>query len=191
MSSPSSTACRELWYLLCTASCLNRYRNQRCSATGYHWGQPGNYTDLTGVHVFFWVLLGWTQVRDEYAHFLSCICTSQKKRYSDFSSTNPSSSHSQVSTVKMAACCLQNEPSFCCLTYFLFVLGCYGPIRLPGAGSTQDNRNCEAFYLSSPFAVQQRGSKVVQRFGSVQITIYSRWYEFRELHSGFSVHWET
>lgn len=37
------------------------------------------------------------QVREEYAHFLSCICTPQKKRYSDFSSTNPSSSQSRVS----------------------------------------------------------------------------------------------
>lgn len=84
--------------------------------------QPGNYTDLTGVRVLFWVLLGWTQVRDEYAHFLSRICTSQKKRYSDFSSTNPSSSQSQVSSAELAPCCLQNEPSFCCLTSFLFVL---------------------------------------------------------------------
>lgn len=37
------------------------------------------------------------QVREEYANFLSCICTPQKKRYSDLSSTNPSSSQSQVS----------------------------------------------------------------------------------------------
>ncbi|TMS23653.1 Long-chain fatty acid transport protein 1 [Larimichthys crocea] len=35
-------------------------------------------------------------VRDEYTHFLSCICTPPKKRYSDFSSTNPSSTQSQV-----------------------------------------------------------------------------------------------
>lgn len=92
----------------------------------------------------------------------------------------------------MAARCLQNEPSLCCLTYFLSAWGCFGPIRLPGAASTQDNRKFEAFYsLSSPFAVQQRGSKVAQRFGSFQITIYSRWYEFRELYSGYSVHLET
>ncbi|TNM85466.1 hypothetical protein fugu_007737 [Takifugu bimaculatus] len=147
---------------------------------------------LQGAMVFVMHCLLSKQVRDEYAHFLSCICTSQKKRYSDFSSTNPSSSQSQVRTVEMAACCLRNEPSFCCLIYFLFVWGCFGPIRLPGAGSTQDNCKYEAFYsLSSPFAVQQRGSKVVQRFGSFQITIYSRWYEFRELYFGFSVHLET
>ena len=37
------------------------------------------------------------QVRDEYANFLSCICTARMKRYSDFSNTNPSSSQSHVS----------------------------------------------------------------------------------------------
>ncbi|KAG7240768.1 hypothetical protein INR49_026403 [Caranx melampygus] len=36
-------------------------------------------------------------VREEYAHFLSCICTTPKKRYSDLSTTNPSSSQSQAS----------------------------------------------------------------------------------------------
>ncbi|XP_011610834.2 CD97 antigen-like isoform X1 [Takifugu rubripes] len=52
---------------------------------------------LQGALVFVMHCLLSKQVRDEYAHFLSCICTSQKKRYSDFSSTNPSSSQSQAS----------------------------------------------------------------------------------------------
>ncbi|KAM9363638.1 adhesion G protein-coupled receptor E5-like [Symphorus nematophorus] len=52
---------------------------------------------LQGALVFIMHCLLSKQVRDEYAHFLSCICTPQKKRYSDFSSTNPSSSQSQGS----------------------------------------------------------------------------------------------
>ncbi|XP_075946885.1 adhesion G protein-coupled receptor E5 [Anarhichas minor] len=52
---------------------------------------------LQGALVFIMHCLLSKQVRDEYAHFLSCVCTSQKKRYSDLSSTNPSSSQSQGS----------------------------------------------------------------------------------------------
>lgn len=52
---------------------------------------------LQGALVFVMHCLLSKQVRDEYAHFLSCICTPQKKRYSDFSTTNPSSSQSQGS----------------------------------------------------------------------------------------------
>uniref|UniRef100_H3DQ85 G-protein coupled receptors family 2 profile 2 domain-containing protein n=1 Tax=Tetraodon nigroviridis TaxID=99883 RepID=H3DQ85_TETNG len=52
---------------------------------------------LQGALVFVMHCLLSKQVREEYAHFLSCICTSQKKRYSDFSSTNPSSGQSQAS----------------------------------------------------------------------------------------------
>ncbi|XP_058497391.1 adhesion G protein-coupled receptor E1 [Solea solea] len=52
---------------------------------------------LQGALLFFMHCLLSKQVRDEYAHFLSCICTPQKKRYSDLSSTNPSSSQSQAS----------------------------------------------------------------------------------------------
>ncbi|KAM8841981.1 adhesion G protein-coupled receptor E5-like [Synchiropus picturatus] len=52
---------------------------------------------LQGVLVFVMHCLLSKQVRDEYANFFSCICTPQKKRYSDFSSTNPSSSQSQGS----------------------------------------------------------------------------------------------
>ncbi|XP_028256735.1 CD97 antigen-like isoform X2 [Parambassis ranga] len=52
---------------------------------------------LQGALVFMMHCLLSKQVREEYAHFLSCICTPQKKRYSDFSSTNPSSSQSQGS----------------------------------------------------------------------------------------------
>lgn len=52
---------------------------------------------LQGALVFIMHCLLSKQVREEYAHFLSCICTPQKKRYSDFSSTNPSSSQSQGS----------------------------------------------------------------------------------------------
>uniref|UniRef100_A0A4W5KZD8 G-protein coupled receptors family 2 profile 2 domain-containing protein n=1 Tax=Hucho hucho TaxID=62062 RepID=A0A4W5KZD8_9TELE len=37
------------------------------------------------------------QVREEYCKRLSCICTPQKKRYSEVSTTNPSSSQSQGS----------------------------------------------------------------------------------------------
>ncbi|XP_031145049.1 adhesion G protein-coupled receptor E5 [Sander lucioperca] len=52
---------------------------------------------LQGALVFIMHCLLSKQVREEYAHFVSCICTPQKKRYSDFSSTNPSSSQSQGS----------------------------------------------------------------------------------------------
>lgn len=52
---------------------------------------------LQGALIFIMHCLLSKQVRDEYAHFLSCICTPQKKRYSDFSSTNPSSSQTQGS----------------------------------------------------------------------------------------------
>ncbi|CAN9510079.1 unnamed protein product [Ophioblennius macclurei] len=52
---------------------------------------------LQGALVFIMHCLLSKQVRDEYAHFLSCVCTPEKKRYSDFSSTNPSSSQSQGS----------------------------------------------------------------------------------------------
>ncbi|XP_017281069.1 adhesion G protein-coupled receptor E2 [Kryptolebias marmoratus] len=52
---------------------------------------------LQGALVFIMHCLLSKQVREEYAQFLSCICTPQKKRYSDFSSTNPSSSQSQGS----------------------------------------------------------------------------------------------
>ncbi|KAM6940392.1 adhesion G protein-coupled receptor E5-like [Xenentodon cancila] len=52
---------------------------------------------LQGALVFIMHCLLSKQVREDYAHFLSCICTPQKKRYSDFSSTNPSSSQSQGS----------------------------------------------------------------------------------------------
>ncbi|XP_040001135.1 adhesion G protein-coupled receptor E5 [Xiphias gladius] len=50
---------------------------------------------LQGTLVFIMHCLLSKQVRDEYAYFLSCICTPQK--YSDLSSTNPSSSQSQGS----------------------------------------------------------------------------------------------
>uniref|UniRef100_A0A8D3DLQ1 CD97 antigen-like n=1 Tax=Scophthalmus maximus TaxID=52904 RepID=A0A8D3DLQ1_SCOMX len=53
---------------------------------------------IQGALVFILHCLLSKQVREEYTHFLSCICTPQKKRYSDFSSTNPSSSQSRVST---------------------------------------------------------------------------------------------
>ncbi|KAM9314708.1 adhesion G protein-coupled receptor E5 isoform 2-T2 [Pholidichthys leucotaenia] len=52
---------------------------------------------LQGALIFIMHCLLSKQVRDEYAHFLSRICTPQKKRYSDFSSVNPSSSQSQGS----------------------------------------------------------------------------------------------
>ncbi|KAM4751281.1 adhesion G protein-coupled receptor E5-like [Anableps anableps] len=52
---------------------------------------------LQGALVFIMHCLLSKQVRDEYVQFLSCVCTPQKKRYSDFSSTNPSSSQSQGS----------------------------------------------------------------------------------------------
>ncbi|XP_035493305.1 adhesion G protein-coupled receptor E5 [Scophthalmus maximus] len=52
---------------------------------------------IQGALVFILHCLLSKQVREEYTHFLSCICTPQKKRYSDFSSTNPSSSQSRGS----------------------------------------------------------------------------------------------
>ncbi|KAM3623828.1 uncharacterized protein V6R79_016022 [Siganus canaliculatus] len=52
---------------------------------------------LQGALIFIMHCLLSKQVRDEYAHFLSCVCTPQKKRYSDFSSTNPSSSQTRGS----------------------------------------------------------------------------------------------
>ncbi|XP_059191988.1 adhesion G protein-coupled receptor E2 isoform X2 [Centropristis striata] len=47
---------------------------------------------LQGALVFIMHCLLSKQVREEYAHFLACVCTTQKKRYSDLSSINPSSS---------------------------------------------------------------------------------------------------
>lgn len=55
------------------------------------------FNSLQGALVFIMHCLLSKQVREEYAHFLSCVCTQQKKRYSDLSSTNPSSSQSQGS----------------------------------------------------------------------------------------------
>ncbi|CAI5679646.1 unnamed protein product [Oreochromis niloticus] len=55
------------------------------------------FNSLQGALVFIMHCLLSKQVREEYANFLSCICTSQKKRYSDLSTTNPSSSQSQGS----------------------------------------------------------------------------------------------
>ncbi|XP_041838104.1 adhesion G protein-coupled receptor E5 isoform X2 [Melanotaenia boesemani] len=52
---------------------------------------------LQGALVFVMHCLLSKQVREEYANFFSCICTPQKKRYSDLSTTNPSSSQSQGS----------------------------------------------------------------------------------------------
>ncbi|KAM8878297.1 adhesion G protein-coupled receptor E5 [Spinachia spinachia] len=52
---------------------------------------------LQGALVFIMHCLLSKQVREEYAHFLSCICPSDKKRYSDLTSTNPSNSQSQGS----------------------------------------------------------------------------------------------
>ncbi|XP_077461573.1 adhesion G protein-coupled receptor E5-like [Stigmatopora argus] len=51
---------------------------------------------LQGALVFIMHCLLSKQVREEYYNFFSCICV-PKKRYSDFSSTNPSSSHSHGS----------------------------------------------------------------------------------------------
>ncbi|XP_071401630.1 adhesion G protein-coupled receptor E5-like [Centroberyx affinis] len=50
---------------------------------------------LQGALVFIMHCLLSKQVRDEYANFLSCICAQPKRKYSEFSSTNPSSSRSQ------------------------------------------------------------------------------------------------
>uniref|UniRef100_A0A4W5QGF5 G-protein coupled receptors family 2 profile 2 domain-containing protein n=1 Tax=Hucho hucho TaxID=62062 RepID=A0A4W5QGF5_9TELE len=50
-----------------------------------------------GVCVCNTVLCCPHQVREEYSKRLSCICTPQKKRYSEVSTTNPSSSQSQGS----------------------------------------------------------------------------------------------
>uniref|UniRef100_UPI003AAE53EA adhesion G protein-coupled receptor E5-like n=1 Tax=Centroberyx gerrardi TaxID=166262 RepID=UPI003AAE53EA len=52
---------------------------------------------LQGALVFVMHCLLSKQVRDEYANFLSCICAQPKRKYSEFSSTNPSSSRSQGS----------------------------------------------------------------------------------------------
>ncbi|CAK6968386.1 adhesion G protein-coupled receptor E5 [Scomber scombrus] len=51
---------------------------------------------LQGALIFVMHCLLSKQVREEYAYFLSCICT-PKKKYADLSSTNPSSSQSQGS----------------------------------------------------------------------------------------------
>lgn len=72
----------------------------------------GNYTlDQCACFPLSFVLC--SQVREEYAHFLSCICMSQKKRYSDFSSTNPSSSQLQVSTAHVRSNRVKLKLYFC------------------------------------------------------------------------------
>ncbi|MEQ2164283.1 hypothetical protein GOODEAATRI_005011 [Goodea atripinnis] len=55
---------------------------------------------LQGALIFIMHCLLSKQVRDEYGQLLSCICPTQKKRYSDLSTTNPSSSQSQVWSFK-------------------------------------------------------------------------------------------
>ncbi|XP_071209527.1 adhesion G protein-coupled receptor E5-like [Salvelinus alpinus] len=52
---------------------------------------------LQGALLFIMHCLLNKTVREEYGKLLSCICTPQKKRYSEFSTTNPSSSQSQGS----------------------------------------------------------------------------------------------
>ncbi|XP_024914372.1 CD97 antigen isoform X2 [Cynoglossus semilaevis] len=53
---------------------------------------------LQGALIFFLHCLLSKQVREEYAYVFSCICTQQRKKLSDFSSSsNPSSSRSQGS----------------------------------------------------------------------------------------------
>ncbi|XP_071031335.1 adhesion G protein-coupled receptor E5-like isoform X2 [Oncorhynchus clarkii lewisi] len=52
---------------------------------------------LQGALLFIMHCLLNKTVREEYCQLLSCICTPQKKRYSDFSTNNPSSSQSQGS----------------------------------------------------------------------------------------------
>ncbi|XP_071209483.1 adhesion G protein-coupled receptor E5-like isoform X3 [Salvelinus alpinus] len=51
---------------------------------------------LQGALLFIMHCLLNKTVREEYCKLLSCICTPQKKRYSEVSTTNPSSSQSQV-----------------------------------------------------------------------------------------------
>ncbi|KAI3352950.1 hypothetical protein L3Q82_019517, partial [Scortum barcoo] len=81
---------------------------------------------LQGVMVFIMHCLLSKQVREEYAHFFSCICTPEKKRYSGFSSTNPSSSQSQSLTVSPQTMHLRNG-----LTVCLGVFGAVGLLSLP------------------------------------------------------------
>ncbi|XP_029927681.1 CD97 antigen isoform X2 [Myripristis murdjan] len=52
---------------------------------------------LQGALLFIMHCLLSKQVREEYANFFPCICTQPKRKYSEFSSTNPSSSQSQGS----------------------------------------------------------------------------------------------
>uniref|UniRef100_A0A4W5QGF9 G-protein coupled receptors family 2 profile 2 domain-containing protein n=1 Tax=Hucho hucho TaxID=62062 RepID=A0A4W5QGF9_9TELE len=52
---------------------------------------------LQGALLFIMHCLLNKTVREEYSKRLSCICTPQKKRYSEVSTTNPSSSQSQGS----------------------------------------------------------------------------------------------
>ncbi|XP_054635927.1 putative adhesion G protein-coupled receptor E4P isoform X2 [Dunckerocampus dactyliophorus] len=52
---------------------------------------------LQGALVFIMHCLLSRQVREEYYNFLFCICARKKQRYSDFSSTHPSSSQSRGS----------------------------------------------------------------------------------------------
>ncbi|XP_064857092.1 adhesion G protein-coupled receptor E1-like isoform X2 [Oncorhynchus nerka] len=52
---------------------------------------------LQGALLFIMHCLLNKTVREEYCKLLSCICTPQKKRYSEVSTTNPSSSQSQGS----------------------------------------------------------------------------------------------
>ncbi|XP_062304918.1 LOW QUALITY PROTEIN: adhesion G protein-coupled receptor E5-like, partial [Osmerus eperlanus] len=49
------------------------------------------FNSLQGALFFILHCLLSKQVREEYSNFLSCICTPKKKRYSDLSTTNPSS----------------------------------------------------------------------------------------------------
>ncbi|KAG7223729.1 hypothetical protein INR49_026411 [Caranx melampygus] len=83
---------------------------------GQMWSFFGPVCFIIVLNVYFFIITVWKlaqkftslnpdlselhkikSVREEYAHFLSCICTTPKKRYSDLSTTNPSSSQSQAS----------------------------------------------------------------------------------------------
>lgn len=105
--------------------------------------------DLRFVVVIFFMML-WCplQVREEYVHFFSCICKPQK-RYSDFSSTNPSSSQSQVRILRPLPLSVSHKYTLVHIHCLTFKMSCFFSSRVLGVDSKLENHKYEDICLIS------------------------------------------
>lgn len=104
------------------------------------WGLP--------VVIFFMMLWCPLQVREEYVHFFSCICKPQK-RYSDFSSTNPSSSQSQVRILRPLPLSVSHKYTLVHIHCLTFKMSCFFSSRVLGVDSKLENHKYEYICLIS------------------------------------------